>query len=65
MCRGTSNAQGTFICHFQGMVLSGFTTAGIEKVDGTDGTIFASSVFERRGNCRDPLQAGSLRKAHD
>jgi hypothetical protein len=62
LCRATSNAQGTFICNFQGKPLPGFTTYEIEKVDGT---IVASSVFERRGNCRDPLQAGSLCKAHD
>ncbi len=56
ICSGISNSSGTFTCSAQKLVLNGFGTANVRT---SDGTSVASGTFERRGNCRDPEQAGS------
>ncbi len=56
ICTGTADADGTFICSAQGLTLPGFTTAVVLDAGGVE---VARGVFERRGNCRDPEQAGS------
>jgi hypothetical protein len=43
-------------CSAQHLELGGFTRAEIAT---SDGTVVASGVFDRAGNCRDPLQGGS------
>jgi hypothetical protein len=63
ICSGTSDSSGTFTCSAQKLTLPGFTTAQVRTTTG--GTVFASGMFERRGNCRDPEQAGSQCKAQD
>ncbi len=60
ICSGTSSSSGTFTCSEQKLVLPGFTTAQVRT---SDGAVVASGTFERRGNCRDPEQAGSQCKA--
>jgi len=60
ICSDTSNSTGTFTCNAQGLTLPGFTTAQVRT---SGGAIVASGTFERRGNCRDPQQAGSQCKA--
>jgi len=60
ICSDTSDSSGTFTCSAQKLTLPGFTTAQVRTADGT---VVASGVFERRGNCRDPEQAGSQCKA--
>lgn len=56
ICSGISDSSGTFTCSAQKLVLSGFGTAQVRT---SDGTVVANGIFERRGNCRDPEQAGS------
>ena len=56
ICSGEATNGGTFTCSAQGLVLPGFTTAEVRE---DDGTVVARGAFERRGNCRDPQQAGS------
>ena len=56
ICSATANTQGTFGCSAQDLALPGFTTAVVRDVAGVE---VATGVFERRGNCRDPHQAGS------
>ena len=63
ICSGTSNSSGTFTCSAQRLRLPGFTTAQVRTTTG--GTVVASGVFERRGNCRDPEQAGSQCEARN
>lgn len=60
VCTGTTNAAGTFTCSAQQLVLPGF---GIAVVRDAAGVEVASGTFDRRGNCRDPQQVGSLCKA--
>lgn len=47
-------------CNAQKLTLPGFTRAVVRDSAGMED---ASGVFARRGNCRDPDQAGSLCKA--
>ncbi len=56
ICSGTADADGTFTCSAQGLPLNGFAKAVVRDSNGTE---VAVGTFERRGNCRDPLQAGS------
>ena len=63
ICSGISNSHGTFTCSAQKLALPGFTTAQVRTTIG--GTVVASGTFERRGNCRDPEQAGSQCKAQN
>ena len=56
ICSDTSNSSGVFTCSTQHLVLPGFSRAEIRL--GT--TIVATGTFARRGNCRDPNQAGEL-----
>lgn len=56
ICSGTADAQGTFTCSAQHLTLAGFGMAVVEDSAGND---VASGVFARRGNCREPDQAGS------
>ncbi|MDQ3644787.1 MAG: hypothetical protein M3356_04670 [Actinomycetota bacterium] len=60
VCEGEANRQGVFTCNAQQIALPGFTQAVVRDSAGTE---VASGVFARRGNCRDPEQAGSLCKA--
>ncbi len=60
VCEGEANSQGVFTCNAQKLALPGFTQAVVKDSAGTE---VASGVFARRGNCRDPDQAGSLCKA--
>lgn len=57
VCSGEANSQGTFTCQAQHLLLPGFTQAVVRNAAGAE---VASGVFERRGNCRDPEQGGSL-----
>lgn len=57
VCSGEANSQGTFTCQAQHLTLGGFTMAVVRNAAGME---VASGTFERRGNCRDPQQAGSL-----
>lgn len=63
ICSGTSDSSGTFTCSEQKLGLPGFTTAQVRTTIG--GTVVASGTFERRGNCRDPEQAGSQCQAQN
>lgn len=56
VCSGTASAQGTFSCSEGDIRLPGFATAVVRDAAGIE---VASGVYERRGNCRDPQQAGS------
>jgi hypothetical protein len=56
ICSAMANAQGTFTCSDQNLKLPGF---GIAVVRDAAGTEVATGTFARRGNCRDPQQAGS------
>jgi len=56
ICTGVANTQGTFTCSAQGLTLPGFTMAVVRDAAGME---VATGTFERRGNCRDPQQAGS------
>ncbi len=60
ICSGAASASGTFTCSAQKLTLAGFTTAVVRDSAGVE---VASGVFARRGNCRDPEQAGSLCEA--
>jgi hypothetical protein len=60
ICEGTASAGGTFTCSAQKLTLAGFTMAVVRDSSGTE---VASGLFERRGNCRDPEQGGSLCQA--
>ncbi|CAN5524422.1 hypothetical protein BH24CHL9_BH24CHL9_12920 [soil metagenome] len=62
ICSGTANSQGTFRCSEQHLVLSGFGSAVVRDSGGVE---VASGLFARRGNCRDPNQAGSQCKAQN
>ena len=62
ICSGISDSGGTFTCSVQKVTLPGFGTAQVRT---SDGTVVASGTFERRGNCRDPEQSGSLCKAQN
>ncbi len=57
ICSGTANRQGTFKCSEQDLALAGFSQAVVEDGAGND---VAIGTFARRGNWRDPQQAGSL-----
>jgi len=57
VCSGEANSQGTFTCQAQHLPLPGFTMAVVRNAAGIE---VASGTFARRGNCRDPQQAGSL-----
>jgi hypothetical protein len=59
ICSGTANLKGKFQCSESQVSIPapGFTTAVIRDMAGTE---VASGLFERRGNCREPDQAGSL-----
>lgn len=57
VCSGEANSQGTFTCQAQHLTLPGFTKAVVRNAAGVE---VALGTFERRGNCRDPEQAGSL-----
>lgn len=63
ICSGTSDSSGMFTCSEQKLGLPGFTTAQVRTTIG--GTVVASGTFERRGNCRDPEQAGSQCQAQN
>ncbi|MEO5634358.1 hypothetical protein [Gaiella sp.] len=63
ICSGVSTNSGAFACSEQKLPLPGFTTAQVRTTIG--GTVVASGTFERRGNCRDPEQAGSQCKAQN
>ncbi len=56
ICMGAANSRGTFACNAQGLILPGFVTAVIRDSAGVE---VASALFQRRGNCRAPDQAGS------
>ncbi|HEV2528754.1 MAG TPA: hypothetical protein VGT61_09935 [Thermomicrobiales bacterium] len=56
VCSGEANAQGTFSCAAQDIALPGFVAAVVRDATGTE---VATGTYERRGNCRDPQQAGS------
>lgn len=56
ICTGVANTQGTFTCNAQGVTLPGFTTAVVRDAAGME---VATGTFARRGNCREPDQAGS------
>ena len=60
VCEGEANSQGVFTCNAQKLALPGFAQAVVRDSAGMED---ASGVFARRGNCRDPDQAGSLCKA--
>jgi len=60
VCSGEANSQGTFICQEQHLLLPGFTMAVVRDSNNTE---VAIGTFDRRGNCRDPEQGGSLCKA--
>lgn len=57
VCSGVANSQGTFTCSEQHLPLPGFAMAVVRNSAGVE---VASGTFDRRGNCRDPEQAGSL-----
>lgn len=57
VCSGVANSQGMFTCSEQHLPLPGFVMAVVRDSAGVE---VASGTFERRGNCRDPEQAGSL-----
>jgi hypothetical protein len=56
ICSSTANANGLFACSAQRLMLPGFSQAVVRDSSGAE---VAVGVFERRGNCRDPQQAGS------
>ncbi len=56
ICTGVANTQGTFGCSAQDLTLPGFTMAVVRDAAGME---VAPGTFDRRGNCRDPQQAGS------
>jgi len=58
VCDGFASSKGTFTCNAQGLTLGGFTTAEV-RLGGPAGSIVASGLFERAGNCRDADQLGS------
>ncbi|MBA2360566.1 MAG: hypothetical protein H0V79_06480 [Actinobacteria bacterium] len=60
VCSGEANDQGTFTCQEQHLLLPGFTMAVVRDAAGVE---VAKGTFDRRGNCRDPDQGGSLCKA--
>lgn len=61
ICSGTSDSSGTFTCSAQKLTLPGFASAELRT---SSGAVVASGVFARRGNCRDPEQAGSQCQAN-
>ena len=61
ICFGEANDQGTFSCSAQHLALNGFSQAVVEDSAGNDE---AGGTFARRGNCRDPDQAGSQCEAN-
>lgn len=60
ICTGTASSAGTFTCAEQKLDLNGFARAVVRDAAGTE---VAVGTFERRGNCRDADQAGSLCQA--
>ena len=56
ICSGEANDQGVFTCAEQLLPLNGFSAAVVRDSQGVE---VATGVFDRRGNCRDPQQAGS------
>jgi len=56
ICSAEANSRGAFTCNVQDLTLPGFTMAVVPDAAGME---VASGTFERRGNCRDPRQAGS------
>jgi len=60
VCTGVASAEGVFTCQAQGLALPGFVQAVVRDSAGVE---VASGAFERRGNCRDPDQGGSLCEA--
>jgi hypothetical protein len=53
LCTGEANGQGMFTCQAQHFLLGGFRQAVVRDAAGV---VVALGTFERRGNCRDPLQ---------
>ena len=60
ICTGVADSQGVFTCNAQHLTLGGFGRAVVRD---SAGVMVASGAFDRRGNCRDPEQAGSLCEA--
>lgn len=56
ICSDTSDGAGNFTCSEQHLSLPGFASAQLRTASGT---VVVAGLFERRGNCRDPDQAGS------
>lgn len=58
VCMDEANSQGTFACSEQDLFADGFglVTAVVRDSEGNE---VAAGVFARRGNCREPDQAGS------
>ena len=56
ICSAEASSRGTFTCNAQDLTLPGFTMAVVRDAAGME---VATGTFERRGNCRDPQQAGS------
>ena len=56
ICSGEANGGGVFTCSAQDLTLPGF---GMAIVRDSTGAEVATGTFARRGNCRDPEQAGS------
>ncbi len=56
VCTDTASNQGTFSCGAQNLTLPGFVSAVVRDSAGVE---VASGAYDRRGNCRDPQQAGS------
>ena len=60
ICQDEANRQGVFTCSAQQIPLAGFAQAIVRDNDSPQPTLEdAGGVFDRRGNCRDPQQAGS------
>ncbi len=59
ICSDTSNSTGTFTCNAQGSPCPGSRPPRCGRAAARS----LRAVFERRGNCRDPQQAGSQCKA--
>lgn len=61
ICSGEASESGLFRCSAQGLALPGFASAEVRE---DDGDVVATGTFARRGNCRDPQQAGSQCEAN-
>ena len=60
ICMDEANSSGTFTCSAQDLTLPGFGMAVVRDGAGME---VATGTFDRRGNCRDPQQGGSLCEA--